>query len=261
MIGRDAVALILQPVAGIPMVKHGDDLCEFIHASTLQSAIDWQDGDIVVLAQKIVSKSEGRLVNLSEVVPSSQAEEYAIQTQKDPRFIELVLRESVEVLRVRFNTIIVEHRNGFICANAGIDHSNVHGPWGNDDDWVLLLPEDADASARNIRDGLQRLTGKRLGVLIIDSHGRAWRMGTVGVAIGVADVPALVDLRGTTDLFGFHLKVTMVAAADELAAAASLVMGQAAEGTPVVHVRGFPYPLRSSGLSELIRPKDMDLFR
>jgi coenzyme F420-0:L-glutamate ligase/coenzyme F420-1:gamma-L-glutamate ligase len=243
------------------MIRPGDDLARLISSSCFQSGIDWLDGDVMVLAQKIVSKSEGRLVNLSEVVPSQKAMEYAVTTEKDPRFIELVLRESTEVLRVRFNTIIVEHRCGFICANAGIDHSNVQGLWGNEDDWVLLLPENPDESARRIRDGLQNLTGKRIGVLIIDSHGRAWRMGTVGVAIGVADVPALVDMRGTTDLFGFHLKVTMVAAADELAAAASLIMGQAAEGTPAVHVRGFPYPLRSSELNELIRPKDMDLFR
>jgi coenzyme F420-0:L-glutamate ligase/coenzyme F420-1:gamma-L-glutamate ligase len=243
------------------MIQPGDDLAGLINSSCIQSGVDWLDGDILVLAQKIVSKSEGRLVNLSEVVPSQKAMEYAVTTEKDPRFIELVLRESTEVLRVRFNTIIVEHRCGFICANAGIDHSNVHGLWGNEDDWVLLLPENPDESARKIRDGLQNLTGKRIGVLIIDSHGRAWRMGTVGVAIGVADVPALIDMRGTTDLFGFHLKVTMVAAADELAAAASLIMGQAAEGTPAVHVRGFPYPLRPSELNELIRPKDMDLFR
>lgn len=243
------------------MIQPGDDLAGFIYSSSIQAGIEWQDGDVVVLAQKVVSKSEDRLVNLSDVVPSPQAMELASQTEKDPRFIELVLRESVDVLRVRLGTIIVEHRCGFVCANAGIDHSNVHGPWGNEEDWVLLLPENPDESARKIRDGLQSLTGKKLGVLIIDSHGRAWRMGTVGVAIGVANVPALVDLRGTSDLYGFHLKVTMVAAADELAAAASLIMGQAAEGIPVVHVRGFPYSLRPSGMNELIRPKDTDLFR
>jgi coenzyme F420-0:L-glutamate ligase/coenzyme F420-1:gamma-L-glutamate ligase len=255
------VTLTLQPVAGIPMIQPGDDLAGIIFASTNLAGIFWQDGDVVVLAQKIVSKSENRLINMSDVVPTPRALELAKITEKDPRFIELVLRESVEVLRVRFGTIIVEHHCGFVCANAGIDHSNVHGSWGNDDDWVLLLPENPDESARHIQTKLQVLTGKRIGVLIIDSHGRAWRMGTVGVAIGVAEVPALVDLRGAADLFGFHLKVTMVAAADELAAAASLVMGQAAEGTPVVHVRGFPYALRPSDMNELIRPKDMDLFR
>ena len=255
------MTLTLQPLKGIPLIKPGDLLAPIINQAVLAAGFDWQEGDILVIAQKIVSKAEGRLVNLSEIVPSEDAMRYAETTQKDPRFIELVLRESNEVLRVRLGTIIVEHRRGFVCANAGIDHSNVMGGHGNAEDWFLLLPEDPDASARKIRDELRELTGLDLGVVIIDSHGRAWRMGTVGVAIGVAGLPALVDLRGEEDLFGFQLRVTMVAAADELAAAASLVMGQAAEGIPVVHVRGFPYPLRESMLQELIRPKDMDLFR
>lgn len=243
------------------MIAAGDDLAQIIHTAVIQTGLDWMDDDIVVLAQKVVSKAEGRLVNLNDVVPSPLAIEYGAKTEKDARFIELVLRESNEVLRVRQGTIIVEHRCGFVCANAGIDHSNVHGPWGDEEDWVLLLPVNPDESARKLRDGLHQLTGKKIGVVIIDSHGRAWRMGTVGVAIGIAEVPGLVDLRGTADLFGYHLKVTMVAAADELAAAASLIMGQAAEGTPAVHVRGFPYALRPTDLKELIRPKEMDLFR
>ncbi|WP_298004468.1 coenzyme F420-0:L-glutamate ligase, partial [Anaerolinea sp.] len=155
----------------------------------------------------------------------------------------------------------VEHRNGFVCANAGIDHSNVMGPWGNPEDWVLLLPEDSDASCRALREQFIQKTQKNIGVMIIDSHGRAWRMGTVGVAIGIAGVPGLVDLRGKPDLYGYRLRITMIGAADELAAAASLVMGQADEGTPVVLVRGFPYPLRESSIQELIRPKELDLFR
>jgi coenzyme F420-0:L-glutamate ligase/coenzyme F420-1:gamma-L-glutamate ligase len=168
------------------------------------------------------------------------------------------------VLRVRPGTIVVEHRLGFICANAGIDHSNVHPREDEDLDpegWLLLLPLDPDASACAIRQRLELATGARLGVLIIDSHGRAWRLGTVGVAIGLSGLPGLVDLRGEPDLYGFTLRITQVGAADELAAAASLVMGQAAEGTPVVHVRGFPYSLREAGLSELLRPKDQDMFR
>jgi len=164
-------------------------------------------------------------------------------------------------LRTRPGTIVVEHKSGFVCANAGIDHSNVLGSETDKDEWFLLLPVDSDASARKLREEFCRLTGCNIGVLIIDSHGRAWRLGTVGVAIGIAGLPGLVDLRGTHDLFGYTLKVTMVAAADELAAAASLVMGQAAEGTPVVHVRGFPYPLRDAVLDELIRPREMDMFR
>lgn len=220
-----------------------------------------EDHDILVIAQKIVSKSEGRLVNLRQVQPSQKAVELASVTEKDPALVELILQESNEVLRTRGGVIIVEHKMGFVCANAGIDHSNVKGEWGNQDDWVLLLPEDPDRSADEIRKNIETLSGKKIGVVIIDSHGRAWRMGVVGVAIGVSGVPALVDLRGEEDMFGYRLRVSQVAAADELAAAASLVMGQASEKIPVVLVRDFPYPLRESSLTELIRPKDLDLFR
>jgi coenzyme F420-0:L-glutamate ligase/coenzyme F420-1:gamma-L-glutamate ligase len=162
---------------------------------------------------------------------------------------------------MRSGTLIAEHKLGFVCANAGIDHSNVQSLGGNSDDWVLLLPENPDESARRIREELEKESGKKIGILIIDSHGRAWRMGAVGVAIGLSGIPALVDMRGKPDLFGYQLRVTLVAAADELAAAASLLMGQADEFTPVIHVRGFPYPLRESTVQELIRPKDLDLFR
>jgi coenzyme F420-0:L-glutamate ligase/coenzyme F420-1:gamma-L-glutamate ligase len=175
--------------------------------------------------------------------------------------VELILQESRAVLRTRPGAIIVEHRLGFICANAGIDHSNVRGQGDEDEEWVLLLPQNPDRSADILRLGLQEETGTRLGVMIIDSHGRAWRQGTVGVAIGLSGMPGLVDLRGTLDLFDYTLHITTVGAADELAAAASLVMGQAAEGTPAVHVRGFPYPLRDGSLGELLRPKEQDLFR
>jgi coenzyme F420-0:L-glutamate ligase/coenzyme F420-1:gamma-L-glutamate ligase len=155
----------------------------------------------------------------------------------------------------------VEHRLGFICASAGIDHSNVRGEDGNPEDWVLLLPENPDRSALEIRFKIKVATGNRIGVMIIDSHGRAWRLGTIGTAIGISGLPGVVDKRGWQDLFGYRLKITIVAAADELAAAASLVMGEAAEGIPAVHVRGFPYPLRESSLNELIRSKENDLFR
>ena len=190
-----------------------------------------------------------------------RALELAETSQKDPRLVELILRESREVLRVRPGTIIVEHRLGFICASAGIDHSNVTGEGAAEEDWLLLLPEDPDASARALRLRLEAASQACLGVLIIDSHGRAWRLGIVGTAIGLSGLPGLVDLRGEPDLFGFRLQITLVGAADELAAAASLVMGQAAEGTPAVHVRGFPYPLREAHLNELLRPKDQDMFR
>ncbi len=260
--------LTLTPLPGIPLIRHGDDLADILVKALNETGIQLQDGDILVLAQKIVSKAEGRTVNLATVTPSQRALELAEQTQKEARFIELVLRESNEVLRTRVGTIIVEHRLGFVCANAGIDHSNVdspllsgEGPGVRSEDWVLLLPADPDLSSRKMRDAIQSKTGKGIGVLIIDSHGRAWRNGTVGVAIGIAGIPGLQDLRGEPDLFGYRLQITQVGVADELAAAASLVMGQAAEGTPVVHVRGFPYPLREGSLKELIRPKEQDLFR
>ncbi|MCA1953541.1 MAG: coenzyme F420-0:L-glutamate ligase [Anaerolinea sp.] len=255
------MALTLQALSKIPLIHPGDDLGRIIATALTDDALTLMDGDVLVLAQKIVSKAEGRLVNLNQVTPSQRALELAAITQKDARFVELVLSESAEVLRVRVNTLIVQHRLGFVCANAGIDHSNVHGDWGADEDWVLLLPEDPDRSAQKLREQMRERYGCDVGVMIIDSHGRAWRTGTVGVAIGIAGVPGLVDLRGVPDLFGFQLRITQVGAADELAAAASLVMGQAAEGTPVVHVRGFPYALRDSKLAELIREKSLDLFR
>ncbi len=240
------------------MIQPGDDLAALILEAMQRADLQLETGDIFVLAQKIVSKTEGRKVNLATVAPSPRARDLAAQIEKDPRLIELILQESNgEVLRTRPGLIVVEHRLGFVCANAGIDHSNVAG----DDEWVLLLPENPDASAERLRAQWESTTGTQIGVMIIDSHGRAWRNGTVGVAIGISGLPGVVDLRGQADLNGRILQVTQVGAADELAAAASLVMGQAAEGTPVVHVRGFPYPLRGGSLRELIRPKEMDLFR
>jgi coenzyme F420-0:L-glutamate ligase/coenzyme F420-1:gamma-L-glutamate ligase len=230
-------------------------------AALQSAAIHLQDGDILVFAQKIVSKSEGRRVNLVGITPSARAIELAAQIDKDARLIELILCESNAVLRTRPGTIIVEHRRGFVCANAGIDHSNVAGEGNAQEEWVLLLPEDPDVSAARLRSQLEAASGMRLGVLVIDSHGRAWRLGTVGVAIGISGLPGVVDLRGKPDLFGYNLRITQVGVADELAAGASLIMGQAGEGTPVVHVRGFPYTLREASLSELIRPQEQDLFR
>lgn len=262
----------LTPLNDIPLIRHGDHLADILIKSLHESNITIQDNDILVITQKIVSKAEGRLVDLATVIPSQRALELAEQTEKDARLVELILRESKEVLRARPGVIIVEHRLGFVCANAGIDHSNVgineaaeHPEMTNrlssTEGLVLLLPENPDRSASNIREQFQRQMGKQIGVLIIDSHGRAWRNGTVGVAVGISGLPGLEDLRGKPDLFGYKLQVTQVGVADELAASASLLMGQAAEGTPVVHVRGFPYPLREGSLKELIRPKAHDLFR
>ncbi len=254
--------MLLTPLHGIPLIQPGDDLAPIILAALDKENLQLETGDIIVLAQKIVSKAEGRIVDLSTVTASPRAEELAKQAAKDPRLVELILRESREVLRVRPGTVIVEHRLGFVCASAGIDHSNVEGETNSpSEDWVLLLPEDPDASARRIRQQLEAASGVQIGVLIIDSHGRAWRLGVVGAAIGFSGLPGLVDMRGQPDLFGYQLRITLIGVADELAAAASLMMGQAAEGTPAVHVRGFPYPLREGSLKELLRPREQDMFR
>jgi coenzyme F420-0:L-glutamate ligase/coenzyme F420-1:gamma-L-glutamate ligase len=265
------MTLTLTSIPNIPLIRPGDNLADILATSLHTAKISLRDGDILVLTQKIVSKAEGRDVNLSSITPTESGTELAARSQKDPRLCDLILRESRQVLRVRHDLIIVEHRLGFVCANAGIDHSNVgsqdsplpsvEGAGVRDDDWVLLLPENPDHSADQIRRQLEATSGKRLGIAIIDSHGRAWRMGTVGVVIGFSGLPGLVDLRGEPDLIGHKLLITQVGAGDELAAAASLVMGQAAEGTPAVHVRGFPYPLREGSLKELLRPKEQDLFR
>jgi coenzyme F420-0:L-glutamate ligase/coenzyme F420-1:gamma-L-glutamate ligase len=253
-------SLQLTALSGFPYVRPGDDLSGLILDSLQSNRISPQDGDILILAQKIVSKSEGRLVDLAGVIPSDRARELSRECDKDPRFVEVVLGESREVLRARPGLLVVEHRLGFVCANAGVDRSNVGAGEGHGE-WLLLLPEDPDSSCRSLRGRIKRARGVDVGVIINDSHGRAWRNGIVGVAVGVAGLPALEDLRGRMDLFDYRLQITQVAAADELAAAASLLMGQADEGLPVVHARGFPYPARDSALSELIRPKEQDAFR
>ncbi len=255
------MSLVLTALRDIPLIRQGDDLADIIVSALPGSGLLVEDDDIFVLGQKVVSKAEGRMVNLAEVAPGEAARELAAKVDKDPRMVELMLQESRSVVRTRPGTVIVEHKLGFICANAGIDHSNVAGAGTGEEEYVLLLPENPDRSAAAIRQKLQALTGKRLGVMIIDSHGRAWRVGTVGMCIGLSGLPAIVDARGWKDLFGYTLRITIVGVADELAAAASLLMGQAAEGTPIVHVRGFPYPLREGSLQELIRPKELDLFR
>lgn len=255
------MTLSISPLKNIPLIRQGDLLADIILNSIQATDIELMDNDIIILAQKVVSKAEGRQVNLATVTPSQKAIELGAKTEKDPRVVELVLQESNEVVRTRVGAIIVEHKLGFICANAGIDHSNVAGDGNQNEELVLLLPEDPDRSAKQLRAAVFQKTGKTIGVMIIDSHGRAWRNGTVGLCIGLSGVPALIDERGWKDLFGYTLKITVVGVADELAAAASLMMGQAAEGTPAVHVRGFPYKLSEGSLKELIRPKDQDMFR
>lgn len=254
-------SLTFKALPGIPLVKPGDDLVEIILAGLVRGGITLEDGDVLVLAQKIVSKAEGRQVDLRQVQPSPRAHALAEATGKDPRLVQVILSESATVLRQREATLIVEHRLGFVCANAGVDRSNVDPETGSGGEWVLLLPADPDHSAQALREKLQEASGAAIGVLIIDSHGRAWRMGTQGVCIGAAGFPALLDLRGEPDLFGEPLKITQVGLADEIAAGASALMGQAGEGRPVIHLRGLPYPLREGKSSELIRPKQDDLFR
>ncbi len=251
--------LTFTALQGIPLVHPGDDLTAIILEGLRTESLSLRDGDVFVVGQKIVSKAEGRFVDLKQIHPSLEAEALAEETGKDPCLVELILRESAAVLRKRENLIIVEHKLGFVCANAGIDRSNVENE--EEGEWVLLLPEDPEMSARKLRDGLCAASGAEVGVLINDSHGRSWRLGTVGVCIGVAGVPAVVDLRGQKDLFGYALQSTVIGLADEVSAGASALMGQADEKQPVIHVRGLPYPLREGSLSEIIREMELDLFR
>ena len=246
-------------LAGIPMVRPGDDLAALIADGVAASDLALADGDVVVIAQKIVSKAEGRYAELGEVTPSPRACELAEQCEKDPRLVELILSESQEVLRWRAGVLIVVHRLGVVLANAGIDRSNIE-PDGNAER-VLLLPLDPDATCARLRQELGQRTGAEVAVIINDSVGRAWRSGTVGIALGAAGLPALDDQRERPDLFGRPLEVSIEAVADELAAAASLVQGQADEGRPVVIVRGVARSGADSPAAALVRPKAEDLFR
>jgi coenzyme F420-0:L-glutamate ligase / coenzyme F420-1:gamma-L-glutamate ligase len=250
--------LTLTALPDIPLIQKGDDLAAIILQGLRDARIELLDDDILVLAQKIVSKAEGRMVRVVDVTPSQAAIELAKQSGKDPRLCEIILWDTREVVRIREGLIIVETKDGWVCANGGLDRSNV-AP--HDDEWVLRLPEDADRSARQLRARLRELTSRSVGVIINDSHGRAWRNGAVGVAIGVAGLAAVEDLRGQYDLFGYQLQVTTVGSADQIASAASLLQGQAAEGLPIVHVRGAPISRRDGSAREIVRAKSQDLFR
>ena len=255
---QTAQAIKLIPLEGIPLVKPGDDLPGIILKSANSSKIEWFEGDILVIAQKIVSKAEGRLVNLKQIEPSKRSIELGSLTGKDPRLVELILQESKKVIRYRKGVLVVQNEHGVILANAGIDHSNLEQD--QEQDWVLLLPKDPDLSAKKIHQELMEKTGLHLGVIINDSIGRAWRNGTIGTAIGVAGLPAIVDLRGRKDLFGNPLRGSEEAVADELASAASLIQGQADEALPVVLIQGFQSQTANIPASGLIRPKETDLF-
>ena len=252
-------AVEILAVPGIPLVRKDDDLVALISDGLARGGIVPRGGDVFVLAQKIVSKAEGRMVDLATIEPSTEAIELAGKVQKDPRLVELILSESVRVVRTRPNVLIVEHRLGFVMANAGIDQSNVAVPDGLQH--ALLLPVDPDGSAETFRARLSLQFGVPVAVVINDSFGRAWRRGTCGVAVGAAGLPSLMDLRGMPDLFGRKLQVSITGHADEIAAAASLVMGQGAEGQPVVVVRGLKWRGPDNGASELVRPAAEDLFR
>jgi coenzyme F420-0:L-glutamate ligase / coenzyme F420-1:gamma-L-glutamate ligase len=249
----------LTALSGIKLVEPGDDLGAIAVDALRDNGLVPRGGDVLVVAQKIVSKAEGRYVDVATVQPSQRAIVLAAEVDKDPRFVEVVLSEAKRVVRHRPGLLIVEHRLGFVMANAGIDHSNVAASDGGER--VLLLPVDPDGSARALRQHLIEVFGVGIGVIISDSFGRPWRKGTVGVALGAAGLPAFVDLRGRPDLFGRELLVTETGFADEIAAAAGLLMGQADEAMPMVLVRGLAWSTPDLPVAALIRPAEHDLFR
>ncbi len=251
--------LELVALPGLPLVETDDDITALILDGVARAGTELEDGDVLVIAQKIVSKAEGQIVDLFQVTPSARAEELAILCDKDPRLVEVILGESVEVVRHRPGVLVVEHRLGVVLANAGIDRSNVESD--GDSENVLLLPADPDATCQRLGDEIRARIGRRVALIINDSLGRAWRQGTVGVALGSWGLNALSDLRGRRDLYDRPLEVTQEAIADELAAAASLLQGQADEGTPVVLIRGLAASKGVAGGPTLIRAKDEDLFR
>jgi coenzyme F420-0:L-glutamate ligase/coenzyme F420-1:gamma-L-glutamate ligase len=245
-------------IPGFPMVQAGDDLASLIADAVTAADMPLHNGDVVVVAQKIVSKAEGRTVDLATVRPTAEAVALAAKVEKDPRIVQVVLSESVRVVRSRPNLMIMQHRLGFVMANAGVDQSNVAPADGVQR--ALLLPVDPDGSAETIRLALATRFGVKLGCIISDSFGRPWRRGTAGVAIGCAGLPSLIDLRGQPDLFGRTLEVSIIGFADEIAAAASLLQGQAAEGQPVIVVRGLTWTAPDASVADLVRPPEEDLF-
>jgi coenzyme F420-0:L-glutamate ligase / coenzyme F420-1:gamma-L-glutamate ligase len=251
---RRIASIELLPIAGLPEIREGDDLAECIVAAACRARLRLKHGDVLIVAQKIVSKSEGSLVPLSTIQPSDRAQQLAVTLKKDPRFVEVILQESRRIVRSA-PVLIVETHHGFVCANAGVDHSNVPG-----DDLVSTLPRDPDASARRLATTMQKLTGRRVAVVISDTFGRPWRLGLTNVAVGAAGVPALLDLRGTRDLHGKPLQASIIAVADELAAAAGLAMAKSA-GVPVVVIRGYRYKPKLEPATTIIRPAAEDLFR
>lgn len=254
-----APRLTLTALPGLPIARAGDDLVPMILAGLAGAGLRLEAGDVVVVTSKLVSRVEGRVLDLLRVEPSDRALEVAAKVNKDPRLVEVILRESEAISRMAKEVLVVRHRLGMTIANAGIDRSNVD-PTSGEGEIVLLLPVDPDASADRIRRGLEEATGAAIGVVLTDSYGRPFRMGTVGAAIGIAGMPALWDQRGKRDLFGRPLEMTITALGDQIAAAADLVAGQAGEGRPVVHIRGLTFPPSKGSARDLVRPRDQDLY-
>lgn len=256
---NDEKRVELIAVPGLPLVQPGDDLAQLVATQLEKTRIGLRADDVLVFAQKVVSKAEARFVDLTQITPSAHAQALAKVVAKDPRLIDVILSESRRIVRQSRDVLIVEHRLGFVMANAGVDQSNVAGDESGE--FALLLPENPDTSAQHLRTALMQHFSCRIGVVINDSFGRPWRRGTVGTAIGCAGFPSLQDLRGQPDLFGRTLRITEVGLADEVAAAASMLMGQADEALPVVLVRGLVFSGEESPAADLVRPSMGDLFR
>lgn len=251
----DAIRVIA--VENLPLIKKGDNLGQLIVQAAQKQKTPIQEKDVIVVTHVVVSKAEGNIINLDEVVPSEQAKEVALKANKDPALVEVILGETKEIVKLTRNSLIVETKNGVVCANAGVDRSNVSG-----DRNVVPLPKNPNVSAQNIRQEIKRLTCADVAVIVSDTHGRPFRMGEINVAVGVAGIEPIRDRRGEKDLFGYVLRIKQTAIADELSSAAELVIGQANEGIPAAIIRGYKYqPAENVSAVELTRPKEKDLFR
>jgi coenzyme F420-0:L-glutamate ligase / coenzyme F420-1:gamma-L-glutamate ligase len=251
----DTVKIIA--VENLPLIEKGNNLAELISNAAKNQGTPLQENDIIVVTHVVVSKAEGNIINLDDVLPTERAKEIAQQTSKDPALVEVILRETKEIVRIGQNSIITETNSGIVCANAGIDRSNVSGVRN-----VVPLPKNPNASAQNIRQGIKQLTGVNVAVIVSDTHGRPLRLGEINVAVGVAGIEPIRDRRGEKDLFGYVLRIKQTAIADELSSAAELVIGQADEGIPAAIIRGYNYEtIEGAATMELIRAKEKDLFR
>jgi len=250
----DPILITVIGLKDLPMIKEGDDIGRFIVEQAKNQGEEIKEGDIIVVAQKIVSKSEGRILDLNSIVPSPFAREVARRTRRSPKHVEAILRETSRIVKMEKSHVITQTRHGFVCANAGVDRSNVNGR-----SHVVLLPEDPDRSAKTIRDRILELSKRKVAVIVCDTFGRPWRLGYVNVAIGVAGMKPLKDYRGARDMFNRTLTVTMMAVADELASTAELVMNKT-DGVPVAIIRGYSYAEADSSAKELIRPPELDMF-